>query len=107
MFRYCAVLTHTATHFCFPLQLVLWQGEMPLVEKFLQGFDDHRSLFQPLLMRILPQSFRKAFGQAKLFPHCTATSVSLPVFRIYGFPVSLVYRLPCCRISGRMILLTH
>ena len=72
---------------------------MSLTEKLLEGFDDHCRLFQPLLMRILPQRFRKVSGEAKLFPHCTATSIGLPVFRILGF---LYFR-----ISVFMIFLSH
>ena len=80
---------------------------MSLTEKLLEGFDDHCRLFQPLLMRILPQRFRKVFGQTKLFPYCTATFVSFPGFRIDGFLVFRVPGLPCFRVSGRMILLAY
>ena len=46
----------------FHLNPSFWQGEIPMAEKFLECFDDYRRFFQPLLMRILPQRFRKVSG---------------------------------------------
>lgn len=45
----------------FHLRPSLWQGEIPMAEKFLECFDDYSSLFQPLLMRILSQCVREVF----------------------------------------------
>ena len=78
-----------------------------MTEKFLECFDDHRRFFQPLLMCILPQCFRKVCGQAKLFPNCTATSIGFPVFRIFGFLTFRMYGFVCFRVSVVMILLAH
>jgi len=70
-----------------------------MVEKFLECFDDHRRFFLPVFLRILPQPFPQVTLEAKLFPHCTATSIGFPVFRILGF---LYFR-----ISVFMIFLSH
>ena len=78
-----------------------------MAEKFLECFDDHSGLFQPLLMGILPQSVREVFGKAKFFPNRTAASIGFPVFRILGFLAFRMYGFVCFRVSVVMILLAH
>src|SRR5215510_2259945 len=62
-----------------------WEGEIPMTKKFLECFDDHSGLFQPLLMGILPQSVREVFGKAKFFPNRTAASICHTHLLVSGF----------------------
>ena len=62
-----------------------------MTKKFLECFDDHSGLFQPLLMGILPQSVREVFGKAKFFPNRTAVSIGFPYSRVSVF---LIFRKP-------------
>src|ERR687886_778598 len=68
-----------------------WKGEIPMAEKFLECFDDHSGLFQPLLMGILPQSVREVFGKTKFFPNRTAVSIGFPYFRVPNFVLLLTH----------------
>jgi len=84
-----------------------WEGEIPMAEKFLECFDDHSGLFQPLLMGILPQSVREVFGKAKFFPNRTAVSIDFPGIRVSGFRVFREPGNPGSRVSNFVLLLTH